>query len=51
LADENIYKSEQKKQLSGALVEQSNVEKRLKKCEEQWLDSQDQLEELERLKT
>lgn len=51
LADENIYKSEQKKQLSGALVEQSNVEKRLKKCEEQWLDSQAQLEELERLKT
>lgn len=51
LADENIYKGEQKKQLSGALVEQSNVEKRLKKCEEQWLDSQDQLEELERLKT
>lgn len=51
LADENIYKSEQKKQLSGALAEQSNVEKRLKKCEEQWLDSQDQLEELERLKT
>ena len=51
LADENIYKSEQKKQLSGALVEQSNVEKRLKKCEEQWLNSQDQLEELERLKT
>jgi ATP-binding cassette subfamily F protein 3 len=51
LADENIYKDEYKKQLSNALAEQSNTEKRLKKCEEEWLESQDQLEELERLQT
>jgi len=51
LADETIYKDEYKKQLSNALAEQSNTEKRLKKCEEEWLESQDQLEELERLQT
>ena len=51
LADENIYKDEYKKQLSNALAEQSNTEKRLTKCEEEWLESQDQLEELERLQT
>jgi ATP-binding cassette subfamily F protein 3 len=51
LADENIYKDEYKKHLSQALSEQSNTEKRLKKCEEEWLKTQDQLEELERLQT
>ena len=51
LADENMYKEEQKKQLNSALATQSDVEKRLKTCEEKWLESQDQLEELERLQT
>ena len=51
LADENIYKDKQKKQLNSVLVNQSDVEKRLKICEEHWLESQDQLEALERLQT
>ena len=51
LADENIYKDEQKKQLNSVLANQSDVEKRLKICEEHWLESQDQLEALERMQT
>lgn len=51
LADENIYKDEQKKQLNSVLTNQSDVEKRLKICEEHWLESQDQLEALERMQT
>ena len=51
LADENIYKDKQKKQLNSVLANQSDVEKRLKICEEHWLESQDQLEALERLQT
>ena len=45
LADENIYKDEQKSGLNDCLAVQIELKQRLSNCEEQWLEYQEQLEQ------
>ena len=44
LSDETIYKHDKKRILTDALENQADIKQQLKNCEEQWLESQEQLE-------
>jgi ATP-binding cassette subfamily F protein 3 len=44
LSDETIYKDDKKRVLTDALENQADIKQQLKNCEEQWLESQEQLE-------
>jgi len=44
LSDEAIYKDDKKRVLTDALENQADIKQQLKNCEEQWLESQEQLE-------
>ena len=46
LTDENIYKEDQKAGLNDCLAVQIDLKQRLSNCEEQWLEYQEQLEQV-----